>query len=68
VNGGKWRQEKHLDIFGHQSCIFYTALRLLQALVITYDEIFQALAVTTAALLPKLFLDLCFDDVVRRKS
>jgi hypothetical protein len=52
VNGGKWRQEKHTDIFGHQSSIF----PLVDSLVIINDEIFQTLVVE-GVLLPKLFLD-----------
>jgi hypothetical protein len=40
----------------------------VQALVITYDEIFQTLAVEGDVLLPKTFLDLRFDYVIRWKS
>jgi hypothetical protein len=42
--------------------------KLVQALVKTYDEIFQALAVEGDILLPNPFLDLAFDGVVRCKS
>jgi hypothetical protein len=42
--------------------------QLVQALVITYDETFQTLAVKGDVLLTKPVLDLGFDGVVRRKS
>jgi hypothetical protein len=41
--------------------------KLIQTSVITYDEIFQALAVKDV-LLPKPFLGLGFDGVFRRKT
>jgi hypothetical protein len=51
------------------SPLFFNILStLVQALVIIYDGIFQALAVEGNVLLPKPFLDLGFDGVVRRKS
>jgi hypothetical protein len=57
VNGGKWRQEKHTDIFGLQSSVFSHSFQIVQALVITYVEIFQVLAVEGDILLPMPFLD-----------
>jgi hypothetical protein len=36
-----------MDMFGHQSSVSPRSSGLVQALVITYDEIFQALAVDT---------------------
>jgi hypothetical protein len=54
VNRGKWKQEKHTDIFGLQSSLFFHIVsKLVQALVITYDKIFQALAVEGDVLLQK---------------
>jgi hypothetical protein len=47
---------------------FPTVTKLVQALAITYDEIFQALAVAADFLLPKPFLDPGFDGVVRWTS
>jgi hypothetical protein len=47
---------------------FHIALRPVQALVITYDKISQALAVQADVLLPKPFLYFGFDGVVRWKS
>jgi hypothetical protein len=64
VNGGKLGPEKHTDIFGHQSSIFPHSFQTFQLLIITYDEIFQFLAVEGEVLLLKPFLDLGFDVVV----
>jgi hypothetical protein len=47
---------------------FYIVPKFVQALVIMYDEIFQALMLEEDSLLPKPFLDLGFDSVIRRKS
>jgi hypothetical protein len=52
-------------MFRRHSCIS-TVPRLVQALVITHDGIFHAL--TTDPLLPKQFLDLGIDGVVRWKA
>jgi hypothetical protein len=63
-----WRQEKHTYIFEHQSSIF-PVTKLVQGLVIKYDNIFQALAVEGDILLMKpllkWLLDLSFDGVIR---
>jgi hypothetical protein len=42
--------------------------KLVEALVVTHDEIFQALEVERGVLLPKPFLDLGIDGVIRWKS
>jgi hypothetical protein len=55
MTGGKWRQGKHIDIFGHQSSIF-AVFKLVEACVIMHDEIFQTLAAGDVMLL-KPFLD-----------
>jgi hypothetical protein len=47
---------------------FLIVLKFLQALVIMYEEIFQAVAVEGDVLLPKPFLDFGFKGVVRWKS
>jgi hypothetical protein len=44
---------------------FHTVPKLVHALVVTYDESFQAQAVEGDFPLPKPFLDLGFDGVVR---
>jgi hypothetical protein len=68
MNGVKWRQEKHTDIFGHQFSIFPQIFQACSDIFVTYDEIFQALAVKGGVLFPLPFLDLGFDGVVRWKS
>jgi hypothetical protein len=45
---------------------FHIVPKLIQTPVITYNEIFQALAVEGDISLPKPFMDLGFDSVVRR--
>jgi hypothetical protein len=61
--------KKALDMLGHYSSLFFhTVPRTVQALVITYDEIFQALAIEGNFLHQKPFLDLGFDGVVRWKT
>jgi hypothetical protein len=51
------------------SLFFHVVYKLVQAPVIMYNEVFQALAVKDDdVLLPKLFWDLSFDDVIRWKS
>lgn len=45
VNEGMWRQEKHTDTFGQQSCIFPHIFLKFSALFLTRNEIFQSLAV-----------------------
>jgi hypothetical protein len=57
ANGGKWRQETYTGSFGNLSPVFPHSFQLLQALVITYDDIFQSLSVEGDVLLPKPFLD-----------
>jgi hypothetical protein len=47
---------------------FHAVPKLVQALVVTYDETFQALAAEGDVLLPKPFLHPGFDGVVRRMS
>jgi hypothetical protein len=47
---------------------FHTFPKLVQALVVTYDKIFQALAAKGDVLPVNPFLDLGFDGVVRWKS
>jgi hypothetical protein len=65
VSGGKNIIPVSLDI---SPLLFHIVSKLVQALVITYDEIFQALAVKRDVLLLKLFLDLGVDNVIRWKS
>jgi hypothetical protein len=61
VSGGKKSTRTCLDI---SPLFFHTFPRVVQGLVITYDEIFQALAVEGDVLLPKPFLDLGFDSAI----
>jgi hypothetical protein len=53
VSRGKQSARISLDI---SPLFFYTISKLVQPLVIKYDEIFQALAVDGDVLLPKPFL------------
>jgi hypothetical protein len=62
VNGDKKSTRTCLDI---SPLLFHAVPKLVEALVITYDQIFQALTVGDI-LLPKLFLDLGIDGVLRR--
>jgi hypothetical protein len=55
----------YLDI---SPLFFHIVLKPVQALVITYDEIFQTLAAEEDFLLTKPFLDIGFDGAVRWKS
>jgi hypothetical protein len=65
VSGGEKSKWISFDI----SPLFYhTVSKLVHALGITHDEIFQALAAEGDVLPPKPFLDLGFDAVVRWKS
>jgi hypothetical protein len=49
----KVEPRKHADIFGYQSFFFHTVTKIVQALVMKYNEILQALAVEGDVLLPK---------------
>jgi hypothetical protein len=60
VSGGRKSKRVCLDI---TLLLFNTVPKLVQALVIMYDEIFQAVAVEGDVLLPNPFLYLGFDDV-----
>jgi hypothetical protein len=62
VNGDKESTKTPSDI---SPLFFHIVLKLVQALVITYDEIFQALVAEEDVQLPKPFLDLIFDSAVR---
>jgi hypothetical protein len=53
---------------GIRPLFFHIFSKIVQALVITYYEIFQALAVEGDVLLLKPFLELSFDTAVRWKS
>jgi hypothetical protein len=64
TTGNKKSTPISLDI---SHLFFHVVSNLVKALVITYDEIFQTLAVGDV-LLPKPFLDLGFNGVVRWKS
>jgi hypothetical protein len=55
VNGGKKTTRITLDI---RPLFFHIVSKLVHAAVITYDKIFQALAIEGDVLLPKQFLDL----------
>jgi hypothetical protein len=57
-------KKKNKQMFGNQSSIFHIDFNHAQALVITYGDVFQALAVEGDILLPKPFLGLGFDGVV----
>jgi hypothetical protein len=57
MNGGKWRQEKHMGYLWTSVFYFSTTSKLVQIPVVTYDVILQALAVKGNILLPKPFLD-----------
>jgi hypothetical protein len=61
-------QENHAGTSECQTLFFHIFSELVQALVITHDEIFQALAVEGFVPLPKPLLDLGFDCVVPWKS
>ena len=51
-------------VFGHQSIFLHIATELVQALVMVYNKIFQALVVEgDVLLLSKPLLDLSFDSV-----
>jgi hypothetical protein len=65
VNGDKKSTRIHLGI---SPLFFHIVLKLVQALLIKCDEIFQAVAVKGDVLLPKPFLDLGFGGVFRLKS
>jgi hypothetical protein len=54
MSGGKKSVRISLDV---SPLFFHVVSRLVQALVITYDEIFQVLVVEGAVLLLRLFLD-----------
>jgi hypothetical protein len=59
MNGDTWRLEEHTRICLDISPLFFHIIsKLIQALVIKHDEIFQALAVEADVLFPKTFLDL----------
>jgi hypothetical protein len=55
-------------IFGISALLFHIFPTLVQGFIITYDETFQALAAEGDVLLPKPFLDIGCDSVVRWKS
>jgi hypothetical protein len=65
VDGGKKSTRIPFDI---SPVFFHIISKFVQAVVITHDEIFQALEVEGDALLTKPILDLGFDGVVRWKS
>jgi hypothetical protein len=57
VNEEKWTKKSTWIPLDNSPLFFHTVSKLVQAFVITYDEIFQALAVEGDVLLPKPFLD-----------
>jgi hypothetical protein len=63
VNGGKWKQVKTRVKYEHQS-FFSTVIKLVQALVMAYEQVFQGLAAEDI-LFSKPHLDLCFNNVIR---
>jgi hypothetical protein len=65
VSGDKKSPRIRLDIC---PLFLHIVHKLVQALVITYDDIFQSLPVEGDVQLSKPFLDLSFDGVVRGKS
>jgi hypothetical protein len=65
VSGGKTSMRISLDI---RPLFFHTLFKLVRVPVVIYVEIFQAVEVQGDGLLPKQFLDLGFDGVVRWKS
>jgi hypothetical protein len=62
VSGNKKSTRKCLAIC---PLFFQTVRKLVQALVITYDEIYQALVIEGDVLLSKPFPELGFDGVVK---
>jgi hypothetical protein len=64
VSGGKTSTRISLDI---SPLLFHTVSKLVQALVITYVYVFQDLAVEGDVLLPKPFLNVGFNVIVRWK-
>jgi hypothetical protein len=65
INGDRKSIWMSLDI---SPLFFHIVTKLIQALVIIYDEIFQAPVVEGDILFQKPFLDLGFDGVVSWKS
>jgi hypothetical protein len=65
VNGDRKSIQICLDI---SPLFLYIVSKLVPAVVITYDEIFQALAVEGDVLFHKPFLNLSIDGAVRWKS
>jgi hypothetical protein len=63
------RDKKNTAVcFNVSRLFFHTFSKPVQTPVIMCDEIFHPLAVEGDILLPKSFLCLCFDGVIRRKS
>jgi hypothetical protein len=58
MSGGKWRQAKHVVVFGHWSLFLYMATKLLPELLMVHNEIFQG----DVLLLSKPVLNLGFDS------
>jgi hypothetical protein len=61
VSGNK-KNEQILDI---SPLFLHTVLKLIQALIIMYDEIFLALVLEGDVLFLTQFLDLGFDSIIR---
>jgi hypothetical protein len=65
VNGGQWKQVKPRVKYEHQSFFFHTVvMKLVQALVMAYEQIFQDLAAEDV-LFSKPQLDLSFNNIIR---
>jgi hypothetical protein len=67
VPGAKWRHEKQWVCSDVSPLFFHVVLKLVQALFIRNDEIFQVLAVEENVLLLKPFLNLGTGGVARRR-
>jgi hypothetical protein len=63
VNGGQQKQVKTRVKYEHQS-FFSTDMKLVQALVMPYEQIFQDLAAEDV-LFSKPHLDLSFNNIIR---
>jgi len=63
MNGVQWKQVKPKVKYEHQS-FFSTVMKLVQELVMAYEQIFQDLAAEDV-LFSKPHLDLSFNNVIR---
>lgn len=64
VNGGQRKQVKPRVKYEHQSFFTHTDMKLVQAFVMPYEQIFQDLAAEDV-LFSKPDLDLSFNNIIR---